>query len=252
MSELLTLRHVGKRFERLQAVQDVALDVPAGMIVGLIGPNGSGKSTLFDVISGGLRADAGEIIFDGRDIAAMPADAIFKLGLARSFQNPSLFFRMTVLDNTLVPAKGQRGERPGPAPLHRLWRRQEAALAAEASDLLDQYGLRGHYDAPAADLSGGQMKLLELGRGLMGSPKLLLLDEPTAGVAPKLAREIFEQIERLRRANGLTFLIIEHRLEILFDFVDIVYVMHLGRVIARGTPAEVAANAEVREIYFGE
>jgi branched-chain amino acid transport system ATP-binding protein len=108
------------------------------------------------------------------------------------------------------------------------------------------------YDRPASDISGGQMKLLELGRSLMGAPTLLLLDEPTAGVAPRLAYTIFEHIEHLRRTLGLTFLIVEHRLEILFDFVDTVYVMHLGRLIAQGTPAEISANTEVREIYFGE
>ncbi|MBK9711451.1 MAG: ABC transporter ATP-binding protein [Kouleothrix sp.] len=252
MSALLTLKQVSKRFEQLQAVQGVSLEVPEGRIVGLIGPNGSGKSTLFNLISGGLRADAGRIEFGGHDISASSADAVFRLGLARSFQDPSLFFRMTVLDNALLPARRQRGERPSRAPLHRLWRRQEAGLAETAGDLLGQYGLRGHYDRLAADLSGGQMKLLELGRGLLGEPRMLLLDEPTAGVAPRLAREIFEQIELLRRTRGLTFLIIEHRLEILFDFVDSVYVMHLGRVIAHGAPAEVSANAEVREIYFGE
>jgi branched-chain amino acid transport system ATP-binding protein len=117
--------------------------------------------------------------------------------------------------------------------------------------VLDQLRLNQGASAAAADLSGGQMKLLELGRSLMGAPRLLLLDEPTAGVAPALAYSIFEQIEALR-ATGLTFLIVEHRLEILFDFVDSLYVMHLGRVIAQGTPAEIATNAQVREVYFGD
>jgi len=252
MSDLLALHDVRKGFERLQAVDGVSLTVPSGKIVGLIGPNGSGKSTLFNVISGNLRADAGRIEFDGHDLTVRSPDQIFHLGLVRSYQDPSLFFRMTVLDNMLVPARSQRGENPALAPLHRTWRKQEKELAAIAGDLLDQVQLRKRYAALAADLSGGQMKLLELGRSLNGAPRLLLLDEPTAGVAPRLAHDIFHQIEGLRQTLGLTFLIIEHRLEVLFEFVDDVYVMHAGRVVAHGTAAEIAANAQVREIYFGE
>jgi len=252
VTDLLALHDVRKSFERLRAVNEVSLSVAAGKIVGLIGPNGSGKSTLFNVIAGGARADAGRIMFDGHDITAQPADEICRLGLARSYQDPALFFRMTVLDNMLLPAKGQRGEQPARAPWHGLWRRQEQALAAQANAQLNQVELRGHYARLASDLSGGQMKLLELGRSLMGQPKMLLLDEPTAGVAPKLARLIFEQIAGLRAAQGLTFLIIEHRLEVLFDFVDDIYVMSAGTVIAHGPPAAIAADAHVREIYFGD
>ena len=252
MSDLLTLTDVRKSFERLQAVDGVSLAVAPGKIVGLIGPNGSGKSTLFNVISGNLRADSGRIEFDGHNLTARSPDQIFHLGLVRSYQDPSLFFRMTVLDNTLLPAKRQHGENPVIAPVHRAWGRQEKELAAAAGDLLDQVQLRKHYATLASDLSGGQMKLLELGRSLNGAPKLLLLDEPTAGVAPKLAHDIFHQIAGLRQTLGLTFLIIEHRLEMLFEFVDDVYVMHAGRVLAHGTAVEITANAQVREIYFGE
>ena len=252
MSELLTLHDVRKSFERLQAVGGASLTVLSGQIVGLIGPNGSGKSTLFNVISGALRADSGRITFDGYDITARPADEIYQRGLVRGYQDPALLFRMTVLDNMLLPAKGQRGEHPARAPIHRAWRGQEKELAVSAGSLLRQVELRGHYAQLAGDLSGGQMKLLELGRSLMGQPKMLLLDEPTAGVAPKLARTIFEQIAHLRRTLGLTFLVVEHRLEVLFDFVDDIYVMHAGQVIAHGPPAAIAADAHIREIYFGE
>jgi branched-chain amino acid transport system ATP-binding protein len=249
---ILALHHVMKSFGNLLAVDDVSLTIPQGQIIGLIGPNGSGKSTLLNLISATLPLDSGQIIFEGRDITAHPADQIFQLGLARSFQNPSLLFKMTVLDNTLLPVKNQRGENPWWAPLHRFWRKQEERHAAEAGRTLAGLQLREHYTSLASDISGGQMKLLELGRSLMGRPKLLLLDEPTAGVAPSLAYSIFEQIQHLRQTQGLTFLIVEHRLEILFDFVDSLYVMHMGRVIARGMPAEISANPQVREIYFGE
>jgi len=252
MNDLLTLHNVSKSFESLLAVNEVSLTVQPGQIVGLIGPNGSGKSTLLNLISGVLPVDSGHITFDGHDITPRSADEVFQLGLVRSFQDPSLFFRLIVLDNMLLPAKHQRGENPARAPIHRAWTDQENELAVTAGQTLDPLQLRKYYSTPASDLSGGQMKLLELGRSLMGQPKLLLLDEPTAGVAPKLAYTIFEEIERLRQMLSLTFVIIEHRLEILFDFVDIVYVMHMGQLLTHGTPAEISANAAVREIYFGE
>lgn len=252
MSPLLKLEQVSKSFESLLAVNRVSFAIEPGQIVGLIGPNGSGKSTLLSLIAGTLPADKGRISFDGHDLTRHSADQIFQLGLVRSYQDPSLFFRLTVLDNALLPVKHQTGENPARAPFHRLWNRQEMDLAASAGKTLHELQLGKHYASPASDLSGGQMKLLELGRSLMGQPKLLLLDEPTAGVAPKLAYTIFEEIERMRQNLGLTFVIVEHRLEILFDFVDTVFVMHAGSVLAHGTPAEISANAEVREIYFGE
>ncbi len=247
---MLTVSRLGKAFGRLQAVHDVTLQVAPGQIVGLIGPNGSGKSTLLNCIAGSLTPDRGRINFDGHDITGAPPDAIFRLGIARSHQDPALFQRMSVLDNTLLAARKQAGEQARRAPFHWLWQAQERALAEHAGGVLRRLRLGNHYAARAADLSGGQMKLLELGRSLTGEPKLMLLDEPTAGVAPNLAYEIFEQIAALRK-EGLTFLIVEHRLEILFDFVDHLFVMHLGDLLAQGSPAEIASNPLVREVYFG-
>lgn len=249
---MLTIDTVTKTFGNLCAVNGVSLTVPQGEIIGLIGPNGSGKSTLLSLIGGNLPADRGRIHFAGNEITHHASDERFRLGLVRSYQDPSIFLRMSVLDNMLLPVNGQRGEQPGLAPFHRLWREQENRASQTAADVLEQVRLRTHYAKPASELSGGQMKLLELGRSLMGQPKLLLLDEPTAGVAPALAYTIFEQIARLRREQGLTFLIVEHRLELLFDFVDYLYVMHLGEMIAQGTPAAISQNALVREVYFGE
>ena len=249
---LLELHHVRKDFGGLRAVDDVSLNVPEGAIVGLIGPNGSGKSTLINLIAGSETLTAGRVVFAGQDISDFSPDAVYNTGIARGYQEPALYFKMTVLDNVLLPLKEQRGEKPWHAPRWGSWQREEAAGAERAMEALEQVQLGEHYATLAADLSGGQMKLLEIARALMGKPKLLLLDEPTAGVAPKLAYEIFEQIARLRAEYGITFLIVEHRLEILFDFVDTVYVMHLGNMLAQGAPAEIVADATLREVYFGE
>jgi branched-chain amino acid transport system ATP-binding protein len=159
---------------------------------------------------------------------------------------------MTVLDNVLLPVKDQTGENPWYAPQRRTWEREEAENARQAATVLEQVLLREHFGKLASDLSGGQMKLLEIARALMGDPMLMLLDEPTAGVAPNLAYDIFKQIARLQIDYGITFLIVEHRLEILFDFVDYVYVMHMGALLAEGTAEQVADNQTVREVYFGD
>ena len=249
---LLELFEVRKDFGGLRAVDDVSLQVEEGAIVGLIGPNGSGKSTLINLIAGTTDLSAGRVVFDGDDISDYSSDLVFQRGIARGYQEPSLYFKMTVLDNVLLPIKEQRGEHPWYAPWRRQWQAEETAHAQSAIEVLEQVQLLQHYDTLASDLSGGQMKLLEIARALMGKPKLLLLDEPTAGVAPKLAYEIFQQIGRLREEHGITFLIVEHRLEILFDFVDYVYVMHLGNLLAQGNADEIAAHQTVREVYFGE
>ena len=249
---LLELSNVRKDFGGLRAVDDVSFAVPQGAIIGLIGPNGSGKSTLINLIAGTTDLSAGRIIFDNSDISEFSSDQVFRAGIARGYQEPSLYFKMTVLDNVLLPVKAQRGEQPWYAPWRRYWQAEESAHAQAAIDVLEQVRLLKHYDTLASDLSGGQMKLLEMARALMGKPKMLLLDEPTAGVAPNLAYEIFQQIGRLRDEHGITFLIVEHRLEILFDFVDYVYVMHLGNLLAKGSADEIAAHQTVREVYFGD
>ncbi len=249
---MLQIKNITRDFEGLRAVNDISFDVPAGKIIGLIGPNGSGKSTLLGLISGILQPTSGQIHFDGQDITGRRADKIFQLGLSRGFQDPSLFFRMTVLDNVLLPVKNQQGENPWYAPWRGLWSNNEKLNAEKAAQVLRSVKLHDHYNKLASDLSGGQMKLLDIARCLMGDPKLMLLDEPTAGVAPELAYSIFEQIEALRKDYGITFLIVEHRLELLFSFVDTVYVMHMGSLLAQGSPQEIAANDEIREVYFGE
>ena len=249
---MLHVTHLSKSFDQLVAVNGVSLQVPREKIVGLIGPNGSGKSTLFSLLAGAAHADAGNVLFAGQDITKASPDHIFSLGLVRSYQDPQLFLRMSTLDNAQLPIKGQQGEQVRLAPWHGRWHKQEASFTTSTQQLLQRLLLGQQASTLAANLSGGQMKLLELARSLNGSPKMLLLDEPTAGVAPALAREIFERIAQLRSELGLGIFVIEHRLEILFDYADEIYVMHLGQVIAHGSPAEVAANAQVKEIYFGD
>lgn len=242
---------VTKSFESLIAVNKVSLTVKENSLTGLIGPNGSGKSTLFNVISGIEKADSGDIHFSGEHINGLPSHQIFARGLAKSFQNPRLFLGTTVLDNVMIPAKNQLGEKPHNAPVQSRWAHQEVNLAKRASRVLSTLDMRDIFEQPAAEISGGQMKLLEVGRTLMGNPKMLLLDEPTAGVAPILAGEIFERMLHMKEESGITFFIIEHRLEVLFKYVDYVYVMHLGKILAKGSPSEVSENRAVAEVYFG-
>jgi branched-chain amino acid transport system ATP-binding protein len=251
VNEILKLENVVKCYESLRAVDGVSLSIKEGSVIGLIGPNGSGKSTLFNVISGLDRANEGKIWFRGIRIENLPPHKIFSLGLVKSFQDPRLFLGMTVLDNMLVPPKGQKGESPVIAPLHSKWRDQEIALATKASELLEKLLLKGLHKTLSAEISGGQMKLLEMGRTLMAEPRMLLLDEPTAGVAPKLARDIFERLLKLREEFNLTLFIIEHRLEVLFDYVEYVYVMHRGKILAEGKPDDILYNKVVAEVYLG-
>lgn len=251
MSEMLKLVNVVKSFGGLRAVDGVSLTINKGELVGLIGPNGSGKTTLFNVISGFYRLDKGEIYFLGERIDGLPPYEVFKRGLVRSFQNPRLFFGMTTLENALVSPPKQIGEKARHAPIHRIWTPQEINYANEAFELMKFLNLDQASRHVASELSGGQMKLLELERGLMGRPKLLLLDEPTAGVAPKLAREIFERIIELKKSYEVTFFIIEHRLEMLFDYVEHVFVMHRGKIIAHGTREEIVNDPLVKKVYLG-
>ncbi|ABM80473.1 ABC transporter ATP-binding protein [Hyperthermus butylicus] len=248
---ILVVEDLYKYFGGIRAVDGVSLRVPRRSIIGLIGPNGSGKTTLFNVVAGLYKPDKGRIIFDGVDIAGRKPHEIYKLGLIRTFQNPRLWTSLTVFENVLGAAENRKGENIAGALFQRLWEGQERKLAGEALDWIDFVELSSVDHMLPLNISGGQMKLAELARALMARAKLLLLDEPSAGVNPTLARRIFEGIERLRSEYGLTFLIIEHRLEILFDFVDYVYVMHRGKIVAEGKPEEVAENPVVLDIYLG-
>ncbi len=250
---LLRIKEVSKHFGGVWAVSGVSLTIKSGSIWGLIGPNGSGKTTLFNTVAGLHRPDAGDIYFNGTRINNLNPHQIYTLGLVNTFQIPRLFPRLSVLDNMLVAARGHQGDKFfNNLFLRKSWQAQEGELAEKAMEILELLELDHLASSPAGELSGGQRKLLEIGRGVMASPTLLLLDEPAAGVNPKLARRIFERIEDLREKKGLSYFIIEHRLELLFDFASWVYVMDKGRVVVEGRPAEVAENPTFYQVYLGE
>jgi len=249
---LLKIREVSKHFGGLYAVNGVDLDIAGGGIWGLVGPNGSGKTTLFNTILGLYRPDNGVIYFNGKCISNLAPHDIYGQGVVNAFQLPRLFNRMSVLDNMLVAARGHQGDRC----LHSLfwrksWQKQEEGLIEEALDILGLVDLDKWAFSFAGELSGGQRKLLEIGRGLMAKPRLLLLDEPAAGINPALGKSIFEKLKDFS-CNGITFFIVEHRLEILFEFANWVYVMDKGRMVAQGKPHEVVDNPAFYEAYLGE
>jgi branched-chain amino acid transport system ATP-binding protein len=251
--KLLEAENVMKSFGGLKAVDNVTLSVKEGSITGLMGPNGSGKTTLFNLISGIHKPELGRIYFAGERIDNLTPHQIYARGIARAFQIPRLFQRLTVLDNMMLAANGNVGDGLLNVFLKtRKWREQEVELAEKAIEILELVELDHVKSLPASNLSGGQMKLLEIGRALMAEPKLLLLDEPAAGVNPTLAAEIFRKIEQLRRDLGVTFFTIEHRVEFLLGHSDWLYVMHRGNIIAEGKPDEVLNNKMVIDVYLGE
>jgi branched-chain amino acid transport system ATP-binding protein len=219
-------------------------------IVALIGPNGAGKTTFFNVLTGFERADAGEWSFAGASLTGKSAYRIARAGMVRTFQIPKALARMTVLDNMKLAATHQSGERVAVALVRPLWNAQDREVEARALDLLDWIGLadkRGDY---AGTLSGGQRKLLELGRALMTEPRLVMLDEPTAGVNPSLTDQLLERIRGLRD-RGLTVLFVEHDMDVVTSISDRVVCMAEGVVIAAGTPLEVVTNDSVIDAYLG-
>ena len=248
---LLEVDGLARSFYGVTALSRVDLTVDRGTITGLIGPNGAGKTTLFNCVSGLIPPDAGRVVFDGDDITGLGPDRVTRRGLVRTFQIARGFPRLSVLENLVLYGAHQPGERLMPAiarPSN--VRRREDELVARAFSIGRRLNLSRVLNDPAAALSGGQKKLLELGRALMTDPKLIMLDEPIAGVNPTLAGEIGEHLSALR-AEGLTFLIIEHHLDVIARLCAPVIVMAEGRAIARGSFADVAADPRVQEAYMG-
>jgi len=248
---LLAVRDVVKRFGGVTALAGCSLDVAAGTITGLIGPNGAGKTTLFNVVSGLIAPDGGSISLGGVRIDGRSGHAVARLGLARTFQIPRPLARMTVLENLLVYAPDQVGERLRSLATHpRAIARQEHTIRDRAHELLAFMDLAHLAEQPAAALSGGQKKLLELARVLMGNPRIVLLDEPGASVNPALMRALVARIRHLH-ARGITFLVIEHDMDLVTELCDPVIVLAEGRRLLEGPFALVRRDPRVLEAYLG-
>jgi len=250
--KILAAHGVVKRFGGIHAVDGATLDVATGSITALIGPNGAGKTTLFNVLTGFYRSDGGEVSFAGHSISGRSPHSIARLGMVRTFQITKALSRMPVIDNMMLAAPDQPGERLSTVVFRpAAWRRREAEVREQAIELLEVFNLHEKAGDYAGTLSGGQRKLLELARALMTRPRLLMLDEPMAGINPTLGRRLLDHMERLRRDEDVTFLFIEHDMEVVMNHSDRVIVMAEGRVIADGEPLEVRSDRAVIDAYLG-
>ncbi|MCD6236076.1 MAG: ABC transporter ATP-binding protein [Thaumarchaeota archaeon] len=249
--KVLVVKDLVKSFGGLVAVNRVSLEIEEKTLTLLIGPNGSGKTTLINLITGIYKPDEGKIFFDGGEITNLHPHEIFSRGLARTFQIPKPFTKLTVLENLLVACPRNPGEGFFSALRRAKWTKSEKEAIEKAFKLLKILRLDHLWDQEAAKLSGGQMKLLEIGRALMADAKLLVMDEPVAGVNPKLAHEIFRRLVELRDRLGITMLLVEHRLDIALQYADQVYVMASGSLISSGKPKEVVVDPQVIEVYLG-
>jgi branched-chain amino acid transport system ATP-binding protein len=242
---MLSARNVCKSFNGFTAVAGVDLEVPAQAITAVIGPNGAGKSTLFNLLTGHVRADNGSVAFEGRDITGAAPHAICRLGVGRSFQHTNIFRQLTVLENVRVALIAHRGKSAN------FWGRSATLYSEEARQILASLGLVGQADAISASLSHGNQKQLELGIALASDPRLLLLDEPTAGMSATETREAIRLLERIVVERKLTLLFTEHDMDVVFSIAQKIAVLHQGRLIAEGSPGEVRKDAEVRRVYLG-
>ena len=248
---ILSIDGLSRSFGELRAVDTVSLEIRRGAMTGLIGPNGAGKSTLFNLLTGALKPDSGSVRLDGQDVTAMSPDRLFAQGLGRTFQIPRPFARMSVLENVMLAPNGQIGETvAGPFLARARMKEQEAEIRKKALEVLDFVTLASLADHPAGKISGGQMKLLELARVLMGDPVLILLDEPAAGVNPVLTETLIGKIEELNR-QGTTFVIIEHDMDFVMRHCDPVIALAEGKVVFEGTSEEALANPVLLDAYLG-
>ena len=249
---IIEARSASKAFGGIVAVSNCSLGVARGSITGLIGPNGAGKTTLFDIIAGALNPDGGQILFDGEDVTGLRPHQLFAKGLLRTFQIAHEFSRMTALENLMMVPNEQPGEnirdvwlRPGRVS------RAEASVRAKAGEVIRFLGLSQVRNELAGNLSGGQKKLLELGRTMMVDAKAVLLDEVAAGVNRTLLKDLAANLQRMNRELGYTFFVIEHDMDLISQLCDPVIVMAEGRTIAEGSMEAIRANPEIIDAYFG-
>jgi neutral amino acid transport system ATP-binding protein len=252
MTTLLNATQLHKSFGGVAAVQNASITVEAGSITGLIGPNGAGKTTLFNLLSNFIAPDSGEVLFDNLPIHKTASHRIARLGMVRTFQVAKALSRLSVLENLLLGTQQQTGEK-----FFNVWlqpgkiRAEERRSRDRAMAILESIGLHQKAHDYAGGLSGGQRKLLEIGRAMMTEPKLILLDEPAAGVNPTLINQICDYIKQWNQ-EGITFLIIEHNMDVIMSLCDRVWVLAEGTNLAVGTPPEVQSNAQVLEAYLGQ
>jgi branched-chain amino acid transport system ATP-binding protein len=248
---ILAVHGVRRNFGGLRAVDVDHLEIQRGTITALIGPNGAGKTTLFNVLTGFDRAAAGQWSFEGRQLAGTPAHRVARAGLVRTFQLTKALMRLSCLENMMLAAAGQRGERFWHSLLRPLWREQEREVEARADALLERFGLAKWREEFAGTLSGGQRKLLEMARALMVNPTLVMLDEPMAGVNPALTQSLLSHITGLRD-DGMTVVFVEHDMDVVMGISDWVICMAAGQVIAEGPPESMRANEAVIDAYLGQ
>jgi branched-chain amino acid transport system ATP-binding protein len=249
---LLEVRNLAKSFGGIHAVRDVSLSIDKGSISAVIGPNGAGKTTFFNLLTGIYKPDKGELRFDGKSLLGMRPDQVMKAGIARTFQNIRLFHNMTVLENVMV---GEHS-RLRISLVETLLRtgsfaRQEQHVRQKASDLLKFVGLAGKGDEIAKNVPYGDQRRIEIARALASDPKLILLDEPTAGMNPNESEEAMNLFRRIRDERGITVVLIEHDMKVVMGISEHIDVLDYGQKIAEGTPAEIRANPRVVEAYLG-
>ncbi len=249
---MMSIRGVTKSFGGIRAVNEASFDIGRGTITALIGPNGAGKTTLFNIVAGFIKPDAGRVVLNGQDVTGLPAHQLFKRGLMRTFQIPAAFERMSLIQNLMVVPAGQSGENV--LRTWFMWGRvtaEEKRVRDKAKEVLDFLGLSHVAGEYAGNLSGGQKKLLELGRTMMSDPDIVLLDEPGAGVNPTLMVKLADDIRRLNEERGYTFCIIDHDMDLVAKLCHPIIVMAEGAMLAQGSMDEIRQNQEVLDAYLG-
>ncbi|HEX3162073.1 MAG TPA: ABC transporter ATP-binding protein [Pseudolabrys sp.] len=242
---VLAIRSLSKSFGGVRAVNEVSFDVRRGEFLAMIGPNGAGKSTCFNMINGQLSPDSGEILLEGRDIGGRKPREVWRLGVGRTFQVAATFGSMTVAENVQMALISYAHE------TYNFWRPAGDLHRDRALELLAQVGMRDAADRPSRELAYGDVKRIELAIALANEPRLLLMDEPTAGMAPRERNELIALVKRLVVDRGISVLFTEHSMDVVFAYADRIIVLARGRVIADGDAAAIRDHAQVREVYFG-